>query len=281
MASLSATLIDVGWGDSILIESIDDAGMRHLGLVDCNDYETERSSLIFVKRFLERALIDHEASRPNFEWVLLTHGHADHARGLKRMLQAFGTRHLWYPKSVPSTTYASLLDFANSSDRVQHHQAVDATKILDPSVDFGSVSMRILWPDYDQIDTSNENNNSVVLVLSLGQVSFVLTGDAEAENWATIAPRLPATVKVFQVPHHGGRNGLFAPGAGGTPWLTHLVATNTQLALSSHIRPHGHPHPDVVSAIAGAHFRAFRTDTQSHLTFSTDGATTNVQYSHV
>jgi hypothetical protein len=64
MASLSATLVDVGWGDSILIESVEDAGTRHFGLVDCNDYETERSSLIFVKRYLERALIDHEASRP-------------------------------------------------------------------------------------------------------------------------------------------------------------------------------------------------------------------------
>lgn len=281
MASLSATLIDVGWGDSILIESLEDGGGRHLGLVDCNDYETERSSLIFVKRYLERALIDHEASRPNFEWVLLTHGHADHARGLKRMLQAFGTRHLWYPKSVPTTTYGSLLDYANSSDRVQHHQAVDATKILDPSVDFGGVSLQILWPNYDQVDASNENNNSVVLVLTLGQVSFVLTGDAEAENWATIAQRLPATVKVFQVPHHGGRNGLFAPGAGRTPWLDHLVAANTQLVLSSHVRPHGHPHPDVVNAIAGANFQAFRTDLQSHLTFSTDGATVRAQYSHV
>lgn len=281
MASLSVTLIDVGWGDSILIESLEDSGARHFGLVDCNDYETERSSLIFVKRHLERALIDHEASRPNFEWVLLTHGHADHARGLKRMLQAFGTRHLWYPKSVPSTTYGSLLDYANHSTRVQHHQAVDASKILDPSVSFGAVSMQILWPDWDQVDSSNENNNSVVLVLTLGQVSFVLTGDAEAEKWATIAPRLPATVKVFQVPHHGGRNGLFAPGAGGTPWLDHLVAANTQLALSSHIKPHGHPHPDVVNAIAGANFQAFRTDVQSHLTFSTDGIAVRVQFSHV
>jgi competence protein ComEC len=279
MASLSATLIDVGCGDSILIESLEDAGGRHFGSTATTMRPS--SSLIFVKRYLERALIDHEASRPNFEWVLLTHGHADHARGLKRMLQAFGTRHLWYPKSVPSTTYGSLLDYANSSDRVQHHQAVDATKILDPSVDFGGVSLQILWPDYDQVDASNENNNSVVLVLTLGQVSFVLTGDAEAENWATIAARLPGTVKVFQVPHHGGRNGLFAPGAGGTPWLNHLVAANTQLALSSHVRPHGHPHPDVVNAIAGANFQAFRTDLQSHLTFSTDGATVRTQYSHV
>jgi competence protein ComEC len=197
------------------------------------------------------------------------------------MLALFGTRHFWYPKSVPSTTYGSLLSYANASTRVQHHQAIDATKILDPSVDFGSVSLKVLWPDYDQVDTSNENNNSVVLAMTLGQVTFVLTGDAEADKWPTIAPRLPPTVRVFQVPHHGGRNGTFEAATNGTPWLSQLAQATTQLALSSHIRPHGHPHPDVVNAITQANFQAFRTDLQSHLSFTTDGIALQVQYSHI
>jgi beta-lactamase superfamily II metal-dependent hydrolase len=279
MARLAVTMIDVGWGDSILIESDDGAGNRRFALVDCNDYETERTSLIFVKRFFERERIDYEANRPNFEWVLLTHGHADHARGMKGMLSLFGTRHFWYPKSVPTTTYGSLLEYANRSDRVQHHQSVDSTKILDPSISFGGVSLTVLWPEYDQVDASNENNNSVVLAVTLGQVSFVLTGDAEAENWATIAARLPPSIRVFQVPHHGGRNGTFGPGDI-TPWLDVLPAA-TQLALSSHIRPHGHPHADVVNILGMRNLGAFRTDQQSHLTFSTDGTKVEVRYSHV
>ncbi len=136
-------------------------------------------------------------------------------------------------------------------------------------MDFGGVSLAFLWPNPDQIDPSNENNNSVVLALTLGQVGIVLTGDAEAENWPAILPRLPQSVDVFHVPHHGGRNGLFAPNDA-TPWLSHLLAAETTLALSSHIKPHGHPHPDVVNAIAAASFIAFRTDTQSHLTFTTE-----------
>jgi beta-lactamase superfamily II metal-dependent hydrolase len=283
MSRLSVTLIDVGWGDSILVESDDDGGERRFALVDCNDYETERSSFIFVKRFFDRALIDYEASRPNFEWALLTHGHADHARGMKRMLSTFGTRHFWYPKSVASTSFGTLLSYANSSSRVQHHQSIDSTKILDPAINFGSASLKVLWPDHDRVDASNENNNSVVLAVTLGKVTFVLTGDAEAENWPTIAPRLPATVRVFQVPHHGGRDGLFDPADDSTPWLDRLSSATTQprMALSSHIRPHGHPHPDVVTALTGANLAAFRTDRHSHLTFSTDGTTVDVQYSHI
>jgi beta-lactamase superfamily II metal-dependent hydrolase len=202
---------------------------------------------------------------------------------MKRMLSTFGTRHFWYPKSVASTTFGALLSYANRSNRVQHHQSVDATKILDPSINFGGASLTVLWPDHDQVDASNENNNSVVLAMTLGGVTFVLTGDAEAENWTTIAPRLPPTLGVFQVPHHGGRNGLFDPADDSTPWLNQLAsaATRPRLALSSHIRPHGHPHPDVVDALTGANFEAFRTDMHSHLTFSTDGTTVDVQYSHV
>ncbi len=132
MAELSVTLIDVGWGDCILVDSQNDAGERRFGLIDCNDYEGQRMAMAFVKRYFERLGIDRKNVDHNFEWVLLTHGHADHARGLKEMMKTFGTRHSWYPKSVASTAYGVLLDYANRSDRVLHHQAVDESKILGP-----------------------------------------------------------------------------------------------------------------------------------------------------
>lgn len=268
---LAVTLIDVGWGDCILVESENAVGDRRYGLVDCNDSEYLQSGLLFVKRYFERnGRIDWKASRPNFEWVLLTHGHADHAQGLKRMMSTFGTKNFWYPKSVESTTHGSLIKYANRAKKsVENHQAVDSTKLLNSLIGFGSVTLDVLWPDDDQIDKNNENNNSVVLVLALGNVSFVLTGDAEANNWSTIVNRLPPSVDVFQVPHHGGRNGLFDD-ADGTPWLNRLN-TSTTIAMSSHIVPHGHPHPDVTAALVGAGFATRRTDRNYHLRFSTDG----------
>ena len=34
---LRLTMIDVGWGDSLFLESIDGRGTSHYALIDCND----------------------------------------------------------------------------------------------------------------------------------------------------------------------------------------------------------------------------------------------------
>ena len=71
--------------------------------------------------------------------------------------------------------------------------------------------MQVLWPIPGNV-LSNENDNSVVLASphALGNVSFVLTGDAEADGvWTQIANRIPSNTRFFKVPHHGSDNGVF------------------------------------------------------------------------
>lgn len=288
MSELKITLIDVGWGDSILVESTDDSGQRRYGLVDCNDTSVSRSSFLFVKRHMERRGEELSTGRRIFDFVLLSHGHADHASGIQAMMSYFKTDWFWYPKSVEHGGFAKIISYANRySSKVLQHQAIDRTKDLPP---FGDVELNPLWPPFSADgphDSSNENNNSIVLALTLGGVAFVLTGDCEAGNWVHIRNELQeiSGLAVFQVPHHGALNGVFDDNDD-TPWLDILPA-NTRLAMSSHIRPHNHPAPRVVEILRDRVVEPFRTDQHYHLSFTTDGTvdddgtpTVAAQWSH-
>lgn len=278
MSLLRVTFIDVGWGDSVLLEAQDAADDWHYALIDSNDTATFRSSYIFVKRFFERRDVSIPTRDPLFEWVLLSHAHADHGQGLKRILKDYGARQFWYPKSASNAAFfTDLLRYAQRSTRVVHHQAVDATRM---PFNFGDVSMQILWPPWNQL-SPNENNNSVVLALTLQNVCFVLTGDAEMDVWTQISHQLPTNTRVFKVPHHGSDDAVFASG-NQTPWLDR-IGGQAQLAISSHIRPFSHPAAAVINLLDHRGETYYRTDQHFHITFETDGQQlpVPVKYSHV
>jgi len=148
------------------------------------------------------------------------------------------------------------------------------------------VTVAALWPDPGFVHT-DENNHSIVLALTLNKVSFVLTGDATADVWPQIVPRLPARTKVFQVPHHGALNGTFDRG-GTTPWVTHFAAGTApgRFAVSCHPEPYGHPHVNVVTALSGRFTRPHgrsvihRTDLDYQIRFETDGSKVRSYYTH-
>lgn len=275
MAALKVTLIDVGWGDSVLIESVSGTDPTHYALVDSNDSQNMRSSYIFLKRHFEKADVDLKRGKPIFEFVMLSHAHADHAQGLKGLMRAFGTRWFWYPKSLNWSGCGTLLRFANRSSNVQNHQAVDAKNTLSP---LGDVELSILWPERDNINASNENNNSVVLQLRLNKVSFLLTGDAEKEVWARIASEIPSDLAFFKVPHHGSANGTLDDN-GDPVWLDDCPG-DAVLGISSHVEPHEHPDEKVLKLFDQRSYEYYRTDRHYHVTFETDGEDTEVHFWH-
>jgi competence protein ComEC len=273
MASLKVTLIDVGWGDSILLES-QDGGTTRYGLIDSNDTSTLRSTYIFLRRYFEKADINISDSKPIFQFVLLSHAHTDHGQGLKAIMREFGTENFWYPKSLRQGMLGNLLRYANSSNNVGWHEALHTDKVLP---NFGPVRMSVLWPQDNGIN-SNENNNSVVLVLLLDRVSFVMTGDAEKEVWTTIRDSIPRSTRFFKVPHHGSVNGTFGDDNKAV-WLDQCPRS-AKLGVSSHIRPFEHPDQEVIDLFDTNNRNYYRTDKQYHLTFETNGRRTKVKYWH-
>jgi len=281
MSSLSVTLIDVAWGDSIFIESIDSIGKKHFALIDSNDSTNIKSTYIYLKRHFEIEGLDLKNDKPVFDWVMLSHAHLDHGQGLKYILKEFGTNHFYYPKSLAWKSLATLISYSTRSKNVNFHQAIDNTKIFN---NLGDVKIEVLWPQYNvPYDKNNENNNSIVLLLALNNISFVLTGDAEEEVWKHISHNIPANTKFFKVPHHGSINGTFDSLTQKSTYLDRLgnVAPNTILGISSHLVPYGHPDPSVLSEFQNRNHQFQRTDRNHHITYSIEENNFKIKYTHI
>lgn len=137
--------------------------------------------------------------------------------------------------------------------------------------------MEILWPPYNQI-SNEENNNSIVLILRLNNVSLVLTGDAEENVWNQIATQIPQDTQFFKVPHHGSVNGTFDK-HNNTPWFSNCPP-NAHLGISCHISRKVFPDQQVINLFKGNFRQCFRTDEHYYIMFQTDGNAVQVKYSH-
>ena len=232
MSSLKIILINVGWGDSILLETTDDNGQETYAMIDSNDSSNYKSSLIFLRRYFQRKFNTSTINKPLFDWVMLTHAHMDHGEGLKEIIRTFGTNRFYYSKSVLNSNLAHLQEYANRTGIA--HQAIDNNRVFP---NFGDVQIEVLWPNEDEI-SDNENNNSIVLALKLHQQTCMLTGDAEEEVWNVIKNQIPNDTVFFKVPHHGSRNGsLDQQGQGTAADMIKIAMANIHQALKkSHLK---------------------------------------------
>lgn len=283
MSYLRVTLIDVGWGDSILIEASDNGPRPRFALIDSNDNADKDywPSWNFLRKHFGVREDEFAVTKPFFSFVMLSHDHSDHGTGLKRIMRKYGTENFWYPRvnEEESVILTSLQSYADHPRVRIDHQAIDNETDIGS---LGDVAMDVLWPPPDRIDR-NPNNNSIVLTLSLGQHTFLLTGDAEGEVWDQIADHIPQDTRVIKVPHHGSRNGTVHHGA--TPWVDRidLLPTPPLLGISCHPNYPNRfdfPHTAVLNRFQRRPYPYYRTDLQYHITFIADDSGVTPRYSH-
>jgi len=136
-------------------------------------------------------------------------------------------------------------------------------------INLGEVVIRVLNPPTPLLTgtESDIDNNGVVLHISMGEVSFLLTADImwEAE-FELIARRANLTSTVLKVAHHGSDT---------STCHEFLAVVNPQLAVISvgADNKFGHPTPEVMERLEqklGSE-NIFRTDEHGTIEFITDG----------
>jgi competence protein ComEC len=266
---LEVTVLDVGQGDSIFVAFPDGRTMLvdgggQIGARWVGGYHT---GLDIGEEVVSPYLWSRNLKR--LDVVALTHAHEDHMDGLNAVLENFRVGQLWVGHDVASRAYEALLERARAHAVPVVHEKRGAPFRWD------GVEGRVLWPPDDSEVARATNNDSMVLRLSDGPVSFLLTGDIEkpVEKELT-ADGDPLAATFLKVPHHGSRT------SSTDDFLEKVEPEAAAISVGAHNAFH-QPSPEVLERYRADHIRLWRTDLDGAVTALTDGRTLEVDcYAH-
>ncbi|MHB1457948.1 MAG: ComEC/Rec2 family competence protein [Armatimonadota bacterium] len=241
---MTVSFIDVGQGDSILVQFPNGSNM----LVDAGDPNHGET----VVKYLRSRNIS------KIDILVATHCHTDHIGGMPDVLESYKIVKAWESGyddgSEPRKQFLQ-----NLKDRGIPYGAPKAgftQKIGSARIDSLAPVRLITGTERDA------NNNCLVLRISYGKFSLLLTGDMEAEEIASIVPFPQSTV--LKVAHHGSRNGTTAK-------LLKEVSPQIAVISAATQNDYGYPHTDTLAALNDAKSTLYMTSTNGTVIISTDG----------
>jgi competence protein ComEC len=241
---LELTVLDVGQGDAILIETPSGRDV----LVDGGPGRA-------VLRGLGQEMAWHDRS---IDLVVLTHPQADHATGLLDVFDRYEVRGVASASDSGDSLVARTLVSAWRSEGSLVRRVAAGT-----SIDLGDgARLDVLSPA--AVDEFTGNDASLVLMLVYGDVRFLLTGDIEATaERALVAGDADLGATVLKVAHHGSATSS-------TRAFVDAVAPSIAVVSSSAGNRYGHPDDEVVARL-GEYADVYNTAVVGAVHFETDG----------
>ncbi len=238
-------VIDVGQGDALLVVSPDGFAM----LVDAGDDDHYTA----VRDYLDARGV------PALDHVAVSHFHADHMGAMAGLLRD-------HPEVRHAFDSGGRYDSTAFEDYTR--RAGDRRQTVGPGdrIDLGpSMTVDVLHGHVG--DVENENNNSVVLRLTYGEVTMLLGGDCEAPVCEGALE--PGPIDVYKVHHHGSYNGSSGDLLGAMEPRSALISLGAD-------NSYGHPAEETVTRLEAIGATVWRTDLEGDLVVRTDGVTWSV-----
>ena len=250
---LKVTVLDVGQGDSILVEF---PGRRKM-LIDGGGFPEGSFDVgeRVVSPFLWRKGIK------RIDDLVLTHAHPDHLNGLPAVARNFRIGEFWEAESPLDSEAYRALDGALGS-RVPRIRVAGGFVRKE-----GGAVIEALYPPEggDANPRFVENDRSIVLRLTFGGASFLLPGDVGQKAEAEVLAAVPDIKSlVMKAPHHGSDSSSSAAFLAG-------VSPEYVVITVGEDNRYGFPAPAVLDRYARTGARVFRTDRDGAVEFSTDG----------
>jgi competence protein ComEC len=256
---LRLTFIDVGHGDSILVEFPEGKRM----LIDGGGLYEDRFDI--GKNVIAPFLWEKKIHK--IDTLVLTHPDPDHLKGLIFIASHFSIGQFWDNGSqTESEPYLELKKIL-AEKKIKTHLLNEETP---PQIIHG-VEISVLNPP--KLDTterkvrnlSDLNNSSLVLKLGFRNISVLLTGDIgnEAEG-RMLRKGYPLKADILKIPHHGSSSSS-------SPIFLEKAKPKYAI-LSVGERNIGKlPRPEVLKRYLELGTHLFRTDRQGAITVVTDG----------
>ncbi len=238
--ALTLHFIDVGQGDSVLIQSPSGQNVLYDGGRKDDDALAYLQSVGVIK----------------LDLVIASHADADHIGGLEAVVSYYRPR-FFIDNGIPYTTqtYFGLLEAVEAVGS----QLIEPT---DRRIGLGDASLQLIPPPGDE--SLGNNDNSVGVIVSYGDFDAALTGDAEQPEfawWLANVPNLLRPVEVYKAAHHGSPNG-------DSPDSVETFSPETVVISVGLDYSYGHPSPEALALYESIGANIYRTDLQGTIIVS-------------
>lgn len=246
-ANVTIKFIDVGQGEAILI-----ALPEKTVLIDAGP----TGSAPKIAQVLQ------ELGRNKIDYLVATHPDEDHIGGMADVISNTQIGTIYAPNKTNNTaTYRKFLT-AIQNNNLQITLA-EAGTIIDQT---DSYKLEILWPKKDA-NFPETNDYSIIIKLTVGNKTFLFTGDAPTN---AILNSNPGHIDVLKVSHHGSRTGT-------TEVLIHKLSPTYAVVSYALDNSYGHPMQSVLNALHKHSVQVWGTGANGTITITCDG--TNIDIS--
>lgn len=246
-ANVTIKFIDVGQGEAILI-----ALPEKTVLIDAGPTGSAPKIAQVLK----------ELGRNKIDYLVATHPDEDHIGGMADVISSTQIGTIYAPNKTNNTaTYRKFLT-AIQNNNLQITLA-EAGTIIDQT---DSYKLEILWPKKDA-NFPETNDYSIIIKLTVGNKTFLFTGDAPTN---AILDANPGHIDVLKLSHHGSRTGT-------TEVLIHKLSPTYAVLSYALDNSYGHPMQSVLNALRKHSVEVWGTGANGTITITYDG--TNIDIS--